>query len=110
MQFTKIQIRNGTYQEWHDTNPVLAMAEPGFESDTGMFKIGDGSTPWNDLLYMSCCIDGVTPTPTKTPTPTPTKTPTPTPTKTPTPTPTKTPTPTPTKTPAPTPTATPTPT
>ena len=72
-EFTKIQIRNGTFQEWYDANPMLAMGEPGFESDTGRFKIGDGINHWNDLLYMSCCFNGVTPTPVV-PTPTPTAT------------------------------------
>jgi len=59
--FTQIQLRNGTFQEWFDANPVLALGEPGFEINTGRLKIGDGDKNWNDLDYMSCCPP--TPTP-----------------------------------------------
>lgn len=57
-KFTEIQIRSGTYQEWFESNPVLEMGEPGYESDTKGFKIGDGVTPWNNLPYTSCCFLG----------------------------------------------------
>jgi hypothetical protein len=30
---------------------VLAAGEPGYESDTGQFKFGDGTTAWNSLGY-----------------------------------------------------------
>jgi hypothetical protein len=46
---TTIQIRKGTSSEWNDANPVLALGEPGYDSTNGIFKIGDGNTPWNDL-------------------------------------------------------------
>ena len=52
-QKTNIQIRRGTSQEWSCANPTLAQGEPGFENDTGKFKIGDGTSPWNDLPYVS---------------------------------------------------------
>lgn len=48
---TRMIQRRGTYQEWFDTNPLLGAGEIGFESDTGKFKIGNGSTNWNDLGY-----------------------------------------------------------
>lgn len=32
-------------------NRTLESGEPGFEVDTGRFKIGDGVTPWNTLTY-----------------------------------------------------------
>lgn len=38
---------------WEQVNPVLKLAEPGFESDTGRVKIGDGITSWNDLNYLA---------------------------------------------------------
>jgi formylglycine-generating enzyme required for sulfatase activity len=63
--FTQIQLRNGTFQEWYDANPILALGEPGFEINTGKLKIGDGVKRWNNLDYMSCC-------PKTSPTPTPT--------------------------------------
>lgn len=37
--------------EWERLNPVLRDSEPGFESDTGKLKIGDGTTRWNALSY-----------------------------------------------------------
>lgn len=43
--------RKGTYQQWFDSNPALGSGEIGFETDTGKFKVGDGSTLWNDLSY-----------------------------------------------------------
>ncbi len=32
-------------------NPTLAAGEPGFETDTGKIKYGDGTTAWNSLAY-----------------------------------------------------------
>ena len=48
-----IRLKRGTSEAWIRNNPVLALAEPGFEIDTGKLKIGDGITAWNDLLYFS---------------------------------------------------------
>jgi hypothetical protein len=48
---TQIQIRRGTAAQWTSTNPTLASGEQGFETDTGKFKIGNGSTAWNSLAY-----------------------------------------------------------
>jgi hypothetical protein len=48
---TQIQIRRGTASQWTSANPTLASGEFGYESDTGKFKIGDGSTAWNSLGY-----------------------------------------------------------
>lgn len=48
---TQIQTRRGTAASWTSTNPTLASGEFGFETDTGRFKIGNGSTAWNSLAY-----------------------------------------------------------
>lgn len=48
-----IRLKRGTSEAWTRNNPVLALAEPGFEYDTGKLKIGDGKTAWNDLLYFT---------------------------------------------------------
>jgi hypothetical protein len=48
---TQIQVRRGTAASWTSTNPTLAAGEIGLESDTGEFKIGDGSTAWASLAY-----------------------------------------------------------
>jgi hypothetical protein len=46
-----IQLRRGTATEWSTANPTLAVAEMGIETDTDLFKIGDGATAWNSLAY-----------------------------------------------------------
>lgn len=52
---TRIQLRRGTAaagaNQWVDQ--VLSAGEVGFESDSGRFKIGDGTTAWNSLDYGS---------------------------------------------------------
>jgi hypothetical protein len=47
----RIQLRNDTAANWTDANPVLAAGEFGLEKDTNYFKIGDGTSSWNDLPY-----------------------------------------------------------
>jgi len=47
----QIQFRRGTAFEWQSVNPKLAVAEMGIETDTNLFKIGDGNLFWNDLDY-----------------------------------------------------------
>jgi hypothetical protein len=47
----QIQLRRGAAASWTSANPVLAQGEPGVETDTGKFKIGDGSTAWASLAY-----------------------------------------------------------
>ena len=49
----QIQYRRGTAAEWTAANPTLATGEPGYETDTGKFKVGDGSTAWTSLAYSS---------------------------------------------------------
>jgi hypothetical protein len=45
------QLRRDTALRWLEVNPVLALAEPGYETNTGYMKIGDGITPWDRLPY-----------------------------------------------------------
>lgn len=49
----QLQMRRDTAANWTSTNPTLAAGEYGFETDTGMVKIGDGSTAWASLQYLS---------------------------------------------------------
>ena len=49
----QIQYRRGTAAQWTAANPVLASGEPGYETDTGKFKVGDGSSNWASLPYSS---------------------------------------------------------
>jgi hypothetical protein len=46
-----IQFRRGTAQEWIQKDPILDSGEPGFETDTGLYKIGDGIHHWSELQY-----------------------------------------------------------
>jgi hypothetical protein len=48
---TRMQQRRGTAAQWTSADPILAAGEIGFESDTGFFKMGDGTNHWSDLSY-----------------------------------------------------------
>lgn len=48
---TTIQLRNDAAAQWEVKNPVLLAGELGVENDTGLFKIGDGTTAYSDLKY-----------------------------------------------------------
>lgn len=60
---TAIQIRRGLAADWYNVsapysvaspyNPVLALGEIGYETDTKQFKIGDGTTKWLALNYFT---------------------------------------------------------
>jgi hypothetical protein len=47
-----IKLRRDTAANWTSNNPTLAAGEIGVETDTGKFKIGDGSTAWTSLAYI----------------------------------------------------------
>ena len=49
----RIQIRRDTAANWASANPVLAVGEQGYETDTGKMKIGNGSSTWNALSYFA---------------------------------------------------------
>ncbi len=44
--------KRGTFANWTAQNPVLAAGEIGFITDKKMFKVGDGTTAFNDLPYL----------------------------------------------------------
>lgn len=54
---TKIRLRRGTATSWNTaqtaagSTPLLAQGEIGYETNTGYFKIGDGTTLWGALPY-----------------------------------------------------------
>lgn len=39
--------------DWTADNPTLLEGQFGHEGDTGLIKIGDGTTAWNSLAYIS---------------------------------------------------------
>ena len=47
----KIQLRRDTASNWTAANTVLALGEPGVETDTLKLKVGDGITAWTSLPY-----------------------------------------------------------
>jgi hypothetical protein len=53
---TAIRVRRGTAADWTAGNPVLALGEPGLETDTRKVKYGDGSTAWNSLGYAVAAV------------------------------------------------------
>jgi hypothetical protein len=48
---TKIQVRRDTSANWTSLNPTLSSGEIGYETNTGKFKIGNGSALWSALDY-----------------------------------------------------------
>jgi hypothetical protein len=48
-----MQQRRGTASQWTSADPILNVAEIGYETDTNKFKIGDGTNHWSDLSYFS---------------------------------------------------------
>lgn len=46
---TRMQQRRDTASGWSLANPILAEGEIGFETDSGEFRVGDGTTAWADL-------------------------------------------------------------
>ena len=62
IQSGTLQIRGRAYRPihadymkamWEAQNPLLQRGEIGIEQDTHKFKVGDGTTKWNDLPYSS---------------------------------------------------------
>jgi hypothetical protein len=51
MSYTRILVRRGTSTEWTTANPILAAGEFGFETNTGKFKVGNGTSNWAALKY-----------------------------------------------------------
>lgn len=45
----QIRVRRGTTAEWTDANPILAAGEPGYDTTTETFKVGNGVDQWDSL-------------------------------------------------------------
>lgn len=50
---SRIQVRRGTAFEWTAADPTLFQGEFGFEIDTNKVKLGDGTSVWSELPYVS---------------------------------------------------------
>ena len=46
---TTMLQKRGNSDEWAELNPTLDSGEIGYEEDTHLFKVGDGTTPWGSL-------------------------------------------------------------
>lgn len=46
-------LRNDSAANWESRNPILAKGELGAEIDTGLLKMGDGTTNFNSLNYIN---------------------------------------------------------
>ena len=49
----QMQQRRDTAAGWTSAGPTLLSGEIGYETDTGKIKLGDGSTAWASLGYLS---------------------------------------------------------
>lgn len=54
----RIILRRDTSANWTTQNPVLLQGEPGYETDTGKLKIGNGENAWNSLAYFEVGATG----------------------------------------------------
>lgn len=50
---SKFYFKRGNSSAWTEQNLILGPGEPGFELDTGKLKVGNGTTPWNELPYIT---------------------------------------------------------
>lgn len=49
---TRIRLRRDTAANWTGADPIMASGEIGLEIDTGLIKVGDGTTAWTSLAYL----------------------------------------------------------
>lgn len=47
----QILLRQDSSENWILNNPVLALGEPAWETDTGLMKMGNGISVWTALPY-----------------------------------------------------------
>ncbi len=50
---TQIKLRRDLYRNWIYYDPVLGSGEPAYETDTGKLKVGDGSSVYSKLAYLT---------------------------------------------------------
>ncbi|MEY3312291.1 MAG: hypothetical protein RL348_1634, partial [Bacteroidota bacterium] len=50
--YTRIRIRRASSGEWRDFNPILAVGEIAYETDTSRLKVGNGNSYWTGLNYV----------------------------------------------------------
>jgi len=60
MATTRILLRRDTTTNWSNNNPVLSIGEIGYDTVLKKFKIGDGTTAWNALLFPFLTLEDIT--------------------------------------------------
>jgi hypothetical protein len=50
---SSVQLKRGTSSQWFSKNPILKNGELGVELDTKRMKLGNGTTRWNSLNYIT---------------------------------------------------------
>lgn len=56
---TVFQVKRGLASAWTRVNPILRAGEPGFELDTGLLKVGNGTDDWKTLPYIGGSNSGM---------------------------------------------------
>jgi hypothetical protein len=51
--YRRIRLRRAPSGEWISVNPILALGEPGYETESRYLKVGDGITSWSGLSYVN---------------------------------------------------------
>lgn len=51
-----LQLRTGSATQWAASTRILAVGEPGVETDTGRIKVGDGTNLWSGLPWSGAAI------------------------------------------------------
>lgn len=51
-----LQLRTGSATQWAASTRILAVGEPGVETDSGRIKIGDGTSTWSALPWSGAAI------------------------------------------------------
>ena len=55
---TRIKLRRDTAANWTSQNPVLALGEPGYDTTNNKIKIGNGTSTWTQLSYLTDATGG----------------------------------------------------
>lgn len=50
---TRIRLRRDTATNWTSSNPTLSLGEPGYDTTNNKLKIGDGTSTWSQLSYLT---------------------------------------------------------
>ena len=49
----QIKLRRDTYTNWFTQNPILANGEPAYDTTNNKIKVGDGTSHWQSLSYLT---------------------------------------------------------